>query len=156
MTSLMAALDGVGTVWLPNGTDRRIPIIDLVTGPNSNALRPNEVLRRIDIPAAALIRRSAFRQISLTRHGRSGALLIGTRPSCGGGFTLTITASIIRPMRLNFRHPPDAAGLAAAIDRNIAPGSWFSDMHGRPDWRRHVTLLLAEEIRRELAPAAVS
>ncbi|MDT7569507.1 MAG: hypothetical protein QOG76_8131, partial [Pseudonocardiales bacterium] len=28
---------------------------------------------------------------------------------------------------------------------------WFDDPHGAPDWRRAVTLLLAEEVRAELA-----
>jgi CO/xanthine dehydrogenase FAD-binding subunit len=150
MTALMAALDGVGTIWTPDGGERQMPIIELVTGPNVNTLRPGEVLRRIDISAAALMQRSAFRQISLTRHGRSGALLLGTRPASGDGFTLTITAATPRPVQLHFPAPPAADELAAAIEAAIPPDAWFDDMHGRPDWRRHITLMLAEDIRREL------
>jgi CO/xanthine dehydrogenase FAD-binding subunit len=153
MTSLAAALDGVCTIWMPDGQDRRMDVAEFVTGANRNALAPGEVLRRIDIPAAALMRRTAFRQISLTRHGRSGALLVGALANTGA-FTLTVTASTPRPIRLRFDFLPDAAHLAAAIETAIPPSGYYDDMHGRPDWRRHVTLLLAEEIRRELADAA--
>ena len=148
MISLTAALDGIGIIWTPDGGERRLPIVELVTGANTNALRPGEVLRRIDLSADALMRRSAFRQISLTTHGRSGALLIGTLGS--DGFSLTVTASTPRPVQLRFAAMPDAMSLADAIERAIPPAAYFDDMHGRPDWRRHVTLLLAEEIRGEL------
>jgi CO/xanthine dehydrogenase FAD-binding subunit len=150
MTSLTVALDGIGTVWTPDGLDRRVPIVDLVVGANVNALASGEVLRGIAIPAEALKRRTAFRQISLTRHGRSGALLIGTL-SANGGFTLTVTASTPRPIQLRFESMPDAASLTAKIEQRVPPESYYDDMHGRPDWRRHVTLLYAEEIRAELA-----
>jgi hypothetical protein len=108
------------------------------------------VLRSIHVPAEALMRRCAFRQISLTRHGRSGALLIGTLAR-GGAFTLTVTASVPRPIQFRFDAIPDATRLADAIAQTIPPDGYYDDMHGRPDWRRHVTLLNAEEIRRELA-----
>jgi CO/xanthine dehydrogenase FAD-binding subunit len=148
MTSLTAALDGIGTIWMPDGGERTLPIAALVTGANANALAPGEVLRRIDIPAEALMRRTAFRQISLTAHGRSGALLIGTLGRAG--FVLTVTASTPAPVQLRLGAIPDAASLADAIERAIPPPAYFDDMHGRPDWRRHVTLMFAEEIRREL------
>ncbi len=151
MTSLTAALDGMATIWMPDGGERRLPVADLVIGANANALRPGEVLRRIDITAEALMRRTAFRQISLTTHGRSGALLIGTLGAAG--FSLTVTASTPRPVQLRFGAVPAAAALADAIEQAIPPAAYFDDMHGRPDWRRHVTLLFAEEIRRELGGA---
>jgi CO/xanthine dehydrogenase FAD-binding subunit len=152
MTSLTAGLDGVGTIWTPDGGERRMPIAELVTGNNTNALRPGEVLRSIDITAEALIRRTAYRQISLTAHGRSGALLIGTLGA--SGFTLTVTASTPAPVQLRFATMPEAAALADAIERTIPPTAYFDDMHGRPDWRRHITLLMAEEIRVELWAAS--
>jgi CO/xanthine dehydrogenase FAD-binding subunit len=150
MTSLTAALDGIGTIWTQDGGERRLPIVDLVTGANTNALLAGEILRSIHLPAEALMRRTAFRQISLTRHGRSGALLIGTLAP-DGVFTLTVTASTPRPIPFRFDAIPPAAALADAIERTIPPASYYDDMHGRPDWRRHVTLLYAEEIRAELA-----
>jgi CO/xanthine dehydrogenase FAD-binding subunit len=149
MTSLTAALDGIGTVWMPDGQDRRERIVDLVTGAGTTSLLPGEVLRQIDIPAEAMLRRTGFRQVSLTRHGRSGVLLIGT--SGPDGFVLTVTASTPRPIQLQFKDIPDATELASALDRQIPAKAYFDDMHGRPDWRRHVTGICAEEIRRELA-----
>src|SRR5208282_4531759 len=106
-----------------------------------------EVLRAIDIPAATLQRRAAFRQISLSPVGRSAALLIGTQAD-DGSFALTITAATPRPVRIETGHPPESTELADAIE-NLA--TWFDDAHGDPAWRRIVTLKLAEEIRRELA-----
>ena len=56
----------------------RSRVADFVTGDQRNVLAPGDLLRQIDIPLAALKRRSAFRQISLTPVGRSAALLIGS------------------------------------------------------------------------------
>ena len=78
MISLTSALDGVCTIWQADGGERKIAAADFVTGNQQNVLKPGELLRQIDIPLAALKRRSAFRQISLTPVGRSAALLIGS------------------------------------------------------------------------------
>jgi CO/xanthine dehydrogenase FAD-binding subunit len=148
MTSLLAALDGVGTIWMPDGNDRHLPIAELVTGPSQTALAPGEILRQIDVTTEALSRRTAFRQVSLTSHGRSGALLIGTLGP--DGFALTVTASVPSPVQLRFPAVPPADELAASIASAIPPHAYFDDMHGAPEWRRHLTLHLAEEIRCEL------
>ncbi|MGA2126549.1 MAG: FAD binding domain-containing protein [Xanthobacteraceae bacterium] len=151
MISLAAALDGRCVIWTPQGAERRVAITDFVTGPQRNALAPGEVLRAIELPAAALTRRTAFRQISLTPLGRSAALLIGTRGPCDGRFELTVTAATVRPLRFEFEGPPSAQALAQRIDEEIAGELWFSDPHGTPAWRRHMTLEFAEQIRRELS-----
>jgi CO/xanthine dehydrogenase FAD-binding subunit len=78
MISLAAALDGVCRIWTPAGGERRLAVLDFVVAPQRNALQPGDLLRAIELPAAALMRRTAFRQISLTPLGRSAALLIGT------------------------------------------------------------------------------
>ncbi len=78
MISLTAALDGVCTVWKAGGGEQRVSVVDFVTGNQRNMLAPGDLLRQIDIPIAALKRRTAFRQISLTPVGRSAALLIGS------------------------------------------------------------------------------
>src|SRR5580704_8897491 len=78
MISLTAALDGVCTIWQPDGGERKVAVCDFITGNNANVLKPGDLLRGIDIPLSALKRRSAFRQISLTPVGRSAALLIGS------------------------------------------------------------------------------
>jgi hypothetical protein len=44
---------------------------------------------------------------------------------------------------------PDADEVAAA-HATIPDAAWTRDPHGDPDWRRTMTLLLAEQIRAEL------
>ena len=150
MISLTAALDGLCTIWTPDGKERRVAVLDFVLGPQRNALAPGELLRLIHLPILALRRRGAFRQISLSPLGRSAALLIGTLSPDGGDFALTITASTPRPVRLAFPALPSTAVLHEAIDQAIPPTQYYADVHGTPAWRRYMTLLFAEEIRREL------
>jgi len=149
MISLAAALDGVCTIWTRDGGERRVEAAAFVTGPQRNGLAAGELLRRIDIPAAALMRRTAFRQISLTPVGRSAALLIGTRAAKDAGFVLTVTAATPHPVQLAFDTMPTPGELRARIERDIA--AYYDDIHGQPAWRRHVTLHLAEQIRHELS-----
>jgi CO/xanthine dehydrogenase FAD-binding subunit len=150
MAALTTALDGICTIWTPDGGERVVPARDFILGPQQTALRPGEVLRAVDLPVAALRHRTVFRQISLTPAGRSGALLVGTL-SAGGAFALTVTASIRRPVRLDFDLPPSDAALAEALEHAIPDALYYDDLHGAPDWRRHMTFRLAEDIRRELA-----
>jgi len=153
MIALAAALDGDCVIWAATGGERRVPVTDFVRGPQRNALAPGELLRQIDLPAAALTRRTAFRQISLSPLGRSAALLIGTQPAAGSAFTLTITASTPRPVQLAFDTLPSASALRERIEATLAPDAYYDDVHGTPAWRRAMTLLFAEEIRDELAGA---
>lgn len=152
MIALSTALDGECVIWCPDGSARRIPVIDLVLGPQRNALQPGELLWRINLPNAALTQRTAFRQISLSPLGRSAALLIGTRAQ-DGGFALTITASTPRPMKLSFDAVPSAEALRARIEEMLPPGAYYDDVHGAPDWRRAMTLKFAADICEELAGA---
>jgi CO/xanthine dehydrogenase FAD-binding subunit len=151
MISLTAALDGISTIWTSDGKERRVPVTDFVLGPQYNALAPGELLRLIHLPVSALRRRTAFRQISLSPLGRSAALSIGTLSPDGGDFVLTITASTPRPIRVAFAALPSVALLRETIDHAIPPSHYYNDVHGTPTWRRHMTLLFAEEIRNELA-----
>ncbi|AMA59424.1 FAD binding domain-containing protein [Bradyrhizobium sp. CCGE-LA001] len=155
MISLTSALDGVCTVWKADGGEQRIPVVDFVTGNQRNRLMPGDLIRQIDIPIAALRRRTAFRQISLAAVGRSAALLIGSLDP-DGSLTLTVTASTVRPIQLTFRKAPDAGGLRDAITQQITDDLYHTDIHGKPLWRKHMTLRLAEEIRSELAAGAPS
>jgi CO/xanthine dehydrogenase FAD-binding subunit len=148
MVALTVALDGVALVWTPTGGERTLPVLDLVTGAQQNALAPGEVLRAIDLPARALRRRATHRQISLTPLGRSAALLIGTRDQ--DSFELTVTASTKRPVRLDFAKAPSPDSLASALSAAIPDALYHDDVHGKPAWRRHLTYLLAEQIRAEL------
>jgi CO/xanthine dehydrogenase FAD-binding subunit len=149
MISLTAALDGICTVWKADGGEQRISVADFVTGNQRNVLAAGDLLRQIEIPLAALKRRAAFRQISLTPVGRSAALLIGSLSS-EGAMALTVTASTARPVQLAFSRIPDPRELREAIRERIPDGIYHNDVHGKPAWRKHMTLRLAEEIRAEL------
>lgn len=149
MISLTAALDGVCTIWKAGGGEQRIPVAEFVTGNQRNRLSPGDLLRQIDIPLAALKRRSAFRQISLAPAGRSAALLIGSLDSAGA-LKVTVTASTVRPIVLSFPGPTDANALRTAIAEAVTDDLYHTDIHGKPLWRKHMTLRLAEEIRAEL------
>jgi len=151
MIALTVALEGMCTIWTPDGNKRRIAIKDFVLAPQRNALKPGELLRAIDLPASALRRRTAFRQISLSPLGRSAALLIGTRDPERGAFTITITAATPRPVQLAFADMPASAALGERIEAAIPIGQYYNDVHGSPAWRRHMTLHFAEQIRCELA-----
>lgn len=153
MISLTAALDGICTIWSPDGSERRLAVLDFIEGPQRPSLTQGELLRAVTIPAAALSARTAFRQISLTPVGRSGALVIG-KTTADGGLDLTVTASTSRPLRLAFATMPDAPTLRARILGGIPDALYHDDHHGDPPWRRQMTLRLAEDVRRELADEA--
>jgi CO/xanthine dehydrogenase FAD-binding subunit len=114
-------------------------------------LGPGELLRAVHIPAAALSKRFAFRRASLTRFGRSAALLIGTRDDTAGDLLLTITAATPRPVQLYFKRAPSAEALRRTIGERIPNDGYFDDVHGTPAYKRHLTHHFAEQIRSELA-----
>ena len=150
IAALAVALEAECIVWQPDGAERVVPAADFVTGPGRTCLRAGEILRRLDVPLASLRQSFAVRQASLTEEGRSAALLAGRLPA--QGLVLTVTAAVPRPLRLAFQGMPDPATLHAALDRAAAAAGWFDDVHGAPDWRRHMTLRLAAEIRADLLP----
>lgn len=145
MISLATALDGVCLLIAQDGTARRLLVPEFVVGAGRTVLAPGELLRSVTVPALA--RRAAFRQASLYGLGRSGALIIGTLDDA---FTLTVTASTARPFRVVFPALPSEEELAEGIAATVRGEDWFDDIHGLPEWRRHMTFRLAEEIRREL------
>ncbi|MCX5214919.1 FAD binding domain-containing protein [Kitasatospora sp. NBC_00240] len=150
MISLAAGLDGVALLRAQTGALRQVPVADFVVGAGRNVLEPGELLRSVTLPARALSCRTAFRQASLYGLGRSAALLIGTLDQVDGTFTLTVTASSERPVRLRFPLAPNAEAVREAVEYAIRPDEYFDDIHGLPAWRRHMTFRFAEEIRREL------
>jgi CO/xanthine dehydrogenase FAD-binding subunit len=155
MTSLTAGLDGVCTIWTPDGGERHVSVPDLVVGDGVTSLQPGELLRSITLPAHALGSRAAMRQASLLPIGRSAALIIGRVDPTSGAFELTVTASVDRAVRLSFGDGlPSAGELATALEQRLAPDDYFDDLHGTPEWRRHLTLMLSEQIRAELAGEA--
>jgi CO/xanthine dehydrogenase FAD-binding subunit len=151
MISLIAALEGRCTLWPCDGAPRDVPVIDFVTGDHANVLRPGELLRKVHLPASALIKRTAFRQTSLTKLGRSAALLLGTSDAARRDLLLTITAATPRPVQLGFDEIPSAEALRQAIDARIPADGYFADVHGGAAYKRHLTFHFAEQIRAELA-----
>jgi CO/xanthine dehydrogenase FAD-binding subunit len=151
MISLTAALEGVCTLWPRNGKPREVAVVDFVTGNHQNVLQKGELLRSIRLPASALAKRHAMRQVSLTHLGRSAALIIGTVGDEGADFLLTITAATPRPVQLLFPRLPSAIDLQRAIDERLPANAWFEDVHGSAAYKRHVTRYFAEQIRAELA-----
>ncbi len=151
MVSLTAALEGICTLWPQNGPPRQVPVVDFVTGMHTNVLQKGELLRSILLPASALRKRFAMRQVSLTHLGRSAALIIATVGDNGEDFLLTVSAATPRPVHLRFATTPTAAELRQAIDARLPPDAWFADVHGSAPYKRHVTFYLAEQIRGELS-----
>ncbi|MEV0113594.1 FAD binding domain-containing protein [Streptomyces sp. NPDC050844] len=150
MISLTAALDGECLLQAQDGSIRRVKVASFVTGAGRKDLADGELLRSVTVPARSLRCRTAFRQASLYGLGRSGALVIGTLDPLDGSLAVTITAATRRPFRLWFALPPDRARLRRAIAAAVGDSDWFDDIHGLPEWRRHMAFHLAEQVRHEL------
>lgn len=142
MTSLLAGLDATAVVWTPDGGERREPVASLVRGERRTSLELGEVLRAIDVPAAALTAPATLRRIALTDHGRSAALVVGLATPAGP--RVTVTASTPRPVVLAEPGADDA----------LAGVPWFEDAHGAADWRAAITGVLVREVVAELERAA--
>jgi CO/xanthine dehydrogenase FAD-binding subunit len=162
MIALTAALDGVCVLHSPGGGTRRLPVTEFVIGDGRTALRPGELLRSIELPAAALRARTAFRQGSLHTLGRSAALVIGRADAdteaeadadadtdadadadADGSVVLTITASTPRPVQLRVAN-------GEALLPPVPEEGFLDDVHGGAAWRRHLTTRFAAAILDEL------
>jgi CO/xanthine dehydrogenase FAD-binding subunit len=152
MISLASALDGQLMVWRADGGDYPLPVTEFVTGSSENVLARGDVLRSVHLPASALRARTAYRKLAPSPLGRSGVVVIGRRDTAadGGRFVLSVTAATVRPFVFEFASVPGPDELLAARD-GIPADSWTDDPHGDPDWRRAMTLLLAEQVRAELS-----
>ncbi|WP_159841487.1 FAD binding domain-containing protein [Nocardia sp. CY41] len=144
----LVALDGTAQVWAADGVDRTIPLREFVLAPGHTVLRPGDVLRSIHLPRSSLLARTSFRKIALAPLGRSGSVVMGRRERDGRS-AVTITAATTRPVVLDFAAPPTERAISDAVD-GIDPAFWFDDPHGSPEWREHVTGMLAREVAAEL------
>jgi CO/xanthine dehydrogenase FAD-binding subunit len=151
MISLTAALEGVCTLWPRSGDPHEVSVLDFITGNHQNVLQKGELLRKIHLPQSALSKRTAMRQVSLTKFGRSAALIIATVGDDDADFLLTISAATPRPVQLRFATRPSAVELRHALDARLPPEAYFDDVHGSGPYKRHVTQYLAEQMRMELA-----
>ncbi|MEU9097899.1 FAD binding domain-containing protein [Streptomyces sp. NPDC048361] len=148
--SLAAALDGSCLLQSQEGAVRDVKVVDFIRGAGVKDLGEGELLRSVTLPGRALACRTAFRQASLYGLGRSGALVIGTLDPADGSMAVTISAATVRPFRFWFPLPPDRGELQQVIDTHIRDDDWYDDIHGLPEWRRHMGLRLAEEVRHDL------
>jgi CO/xanthine dehydrogenase FAD-binding subunit len=148
--SLVVALEGRCTLWPRGGAPREVPAVDFVTDDHTNILKSGELLRKIQLPASSLVKRAALRRASLTKLGRSAALLIGTSDPGRQDLLLTITAATPRPMQLWFDRIPSVEALRQTIDARIPADGYFADVHGSAAYKRHLTYQFAEQIRAEL------
>ncbi|WP_221584963.1 FAD binding domain-containing protein [Microbacterium sp. G2-8] len=146
MTSMAVALDADAIVYTPDGGERRLPVAEIPTGDGTNSLGPGDVLRAIDIPARALRSRAVLRKEALADHGRSGAVVTG-RVDADGSATFAITAATLTPQVRRFDALPDPGSLAHAVG---SADGWYTDPLGSADWRRAISLVLAERIREVL------
>jgi CO/xanthine dehydrogenase FAD-binding subunit len=150
MVSLTVALEANYLLWPREGAPRTVAARDFVTGNHANILARGELLRSIHVPASALEKRYAIRRASLTKLGRSAALLIGTSGP-QGDLLLTITAATPRPVQLHFPQLPGADEMRAGIDAAIPADGFFDDVNGTPAYKRHLTYHFAEDVRAQLA-----
>lgn len=146
--SLLSALAGTVTVWRADGSAYTLPITEFVTGEATNALAPGDLVRSIHLPASALRARTAFRKLAPSPLGRSGIVVIGRTDA--GRFIVSVTAATVRPYVFEFPGVPSSEHLRSTL-AEIPEPAWTVDAHGDPDWRQAMTLILAEQIRCELA-----
>ncbi len=148
ITALLVTLDATAVVWTPDGGERALPVAELVTGPRTTALLPGEVIRAFDVPETALAATTGYRRVSLSPHGRTGALV--TARWSAAGSVLVVTGATPRPLVLRLPDAPDAADVDARL---AAHADWYDDPHGSPDWRRAVSRSFAAELLDERAGA---
>ena len=144
MTSLATALSATAVIWSAT-SERRMPVVDFVTGVRTNALAHDEVLRAIEIPQASLEARHGFRRIARSPLGRTGTLVTAV---AGPEFTIGISGGTVRPHALSFDERPSERALLEAIG---TIDDWYDDAHGSPDWREAMSTRFALELLEELA-----
>lgn len=146
MVSLLTALDADAIIWTPDGGERRQPVADFVTGQMTNTLAFGEVLRAIEVPASALAATVSFHKMALAELGRSGIVVVGRRDT-DGATAVAVTASTLTPHVFAYDDLPGPELLAADVR---SPDDFFTDALGDADWRREITAVLAERVRRDL------
>jgi CO/xanthine dehydrogenase FAD-binding subunit len=151
MIALATALDAELLIWTPDGGERTQPVESFVLAQRRTTLGAGELIRSIEFPARAMASTTAFRRIALSPLGRAGTVVAGRAERDGGACVLSVTGGTDRPEVLRFPTLPSTEELGTAVG---GIGSWFTDPHGAADWRRAMTLLLAEQVVAELGEAA--
>jgi len=81
--------------------------------------------------------------------------MISLTSALDGICTIWRTDGSERKVAVSFTKMPEPHELREAILQGIGDGDYHDDVHGKPFWRKHMTLRLAEEIRTELVSAGV-
>lgn len=147
MIAMLATLDATALVWTPDGGERRIAVADLVIDNQATSLAPGEVLRALDVPARALSSRVGLNKIALAELGRSGSV-VTARVDPDGSAVFVVTAAVRRPRVLRFGRIPGAGELRDAV---ASAPDFYTDPLGSADWRRGVSVVLAERVRQGFA-----
>ncbi|MBB3157360.1 CO/xanthine dehydrogenase FAD-binding subunit [Microbacterium proteolyticum] len=147
MIALLSTLDATALIWTPDGGERVIAVADLVIDNAATSLAPGEVVRALDIPAHALGARVGLHKIALAELGRSGAV-VTARVDPDGSAVFVVTAAVRRPRVLRFGRIPGAGELRDAV---ASATDFYTDPLGSADWRRGVSVVLAERVRQGLA-----
>jgi CO/xanthine dehydrogenase FAD-binding subunit len=143
MIALLSTLDATAVIWTPDGGERRVAVADLVIDDAATSLAPGEVVRALDVPAHALHARVGLQKIALAELGRSGAV-VTARIDPDGSAVFVLTAAVRRPRVLRFARVPGAGELRDAI---ASASDFYTDPLGSADWRRGVSVVLAERLR---------
>lgn len=147
MIALLSTLDATALIWTPDGGERRVAVADLVIDDAATSLAPGEVVRALDVPARALRARVGLQKIALAELGRSGAV-VTARVDPDGSAVFVLTAAVRRPRVLRFARVPGAGELRDAI---ASASDFYTDPLGSADWRRGVSVVLAERLRQGFA-----
>lgn len=150
MIAFLSTLDATALVWTPDGGERRIAVAELVVDNAATSLAPGEVVRALDVPAHALTSRVGLRKIALAELGRSGAV-VTARVDPDGSSVFVVTAAVRRPRVLRFVRMPGAGELRDAV---AGATDFYTDPLGSADWRRGVSVVLAERLRAGFVRAA--
>ena len=124
MISLFAGLGADAVIWTPGGGERREPVARFVLGVRRTSLLPGEVLRGVEVSAAALAMPVAFRKLALTEQGRSSSVVLGVLTDDGP--RVTITAATPRPVVLGVGGEVDDP---RGLDAVPALCGWYDDPH---------------------------
>ncbi len=150
MIAFLSTLDATAEVWTPDGGERRIAVADLVIDNAATSLAPGEVLRALEIPRAVLSSHVGLQKIALAELGRSGAV-VTARLDPDGSSVFVVTAAVRRPRVLRFARVPGAGELRDAV---ASATDFYTDPLGSADWRRGVSVVLAERLRAGFARAS--
>ncbi len=152
MIAFLSTLDATALVWTPDGGERP-----------GRRRRPRHRQRR-DLPRA---RRGAprprhpaggadlARRAAEDRAGRTRALraVVTARVDPDGSSVFVVTAAVRRPRVLRFARVPGAGELRDAV---ASATDFYTDPLGSADWRRGVSVVLAERLRAGFAREAAA